>query len=88
MGGPGVQPKPQDGDLNDSLSLYGFHHVGFRVDDVDEAVTSFKERGVTILSEPMDFEACNRRFNVFCDPWGNIFEVDQPIVPDGSPGPA
>ncbi|MDV3455416.1 VOC family protein [Sphingomonas sp. HF-S4] len=83
MGGPGAQRKPHYADLNDSLSLYGFHHVGFRVDDVDEAVRMLKERGVTILSEPMDFEACNRRFAVFSDPWGNIFEVDRPIVPDG-----
>ena len=43
-----------------------------------------KARGVTILSEPMDFDACNRRFAVFSDPWGNVFEVDRPIVPDGS----
>jgi len=86
IGGPGAQAKPHYQDLNGSLSLFGFHHVGFRVDDVDEAVRRLKERGVLILCEPTNFEACNRRFAVFSDPWGNIFEVDRPIVPDGSPG--
>lgn len=85
MGGPGAAPKAPYSDLNNSLSLYGFHHVGFRVDDVDEAVRALKARGVTILSEPVDFQACNRRFAVFCDPWGNVFEVDRPIVPDTDP---
>ena len=85
MGGPGAVAKPAYSDLNNSLSLRGFHHVGFRVDDVDEAVRVLKQRGVNMLSEPVDFDACNRRFAVFCDPWGNIFEVDHPIVPDTEP---
>ncbi len=82
MGGPGATRKAPYKDLNDSLSLYGYHHVGFRVDDVDAAVLALKARDVQILSEPMDYEACNRRFAVFCDPWGNVLEVDRPILAD------
>ncbi|MBD0417500.1 VOC family protein [Oryzicola mucosus] len=61
---------------------YGFHHVGFRVDGVDATFAALKQRGVTFLSEPLDFEACNRRFAVFADPWNNVIEIDAPIVPD------
>lgn len=82
MGGPGAERKPLYADLNDSLLLYGFHHVGFRVDEVDATFAALQGRGVTFLSEPLDFEACNRRFAVFADPWHNVIEIDAPILPD------
>lgn len=85
MGGPGAERKPRYADLDASLALHGFHHVGFRVDDVDAAFAVLRERDVAILSEPADFDACNRRFAVFSDPWHNVIEIDQPIRPDAAP---
>ena len=38
-----------------------------------------KRRGVTIVSEPRDVAEIGRRFAFFADPWGNLFEVIQPI---------
>src|ERR1041384_5999374 len=42
-GGPDARFKPAYAELNESLSVYGFHHVGFRVDDVDETIRVLKK---------------------------------------------
>lgn len=79
LAGPGASAKPGHGDLMGSLGLAGWHHVCWRVDSVDDAVAELKRRGVAILNEPTDNPAIGRRIAFFADPWGNVFELTQPM---------
>jgi glyoxylase I family protein len=75
LAGPGADDRPAYEDLHASYRLAGWHHICFRVDNVDEAIEALKRRGVTIVSEPHDVPAIGRRVAFFADPWGNLFEV-------------
>jgi catechol 2,3-dioxygenase-like lactoylglutathione lyase family enzyme len=78
--GPGAAERPAYADLGASLGLSGWHHLCLRVDNVDEAVAELKRRGVTIVHEPFDVPAISGRIAFFSDPWGNIFELMQPVA--------
>jgi pimeloyl-ACP methyl ester carboxylesterase/catechol 2,3-dioxygenase-like lactoylglutathione lyase family enzyme len=75
LAGPGADDRPPYNDLHASYKLSGWHHLGFRVDNVDQTVDELKRRGVTIVLEPKDAAALGLRVAFFADPWGNIFEV-------------
>ena len=77
IAGPGAELRPTYKDLASSLKLSGPHHVAFRVQDVDDAITQLKCRGVTIVFEPHDVPELSLRVAFFADPWGNLFEVIQ-----------
>ena len=47
------------------------------VDSVDDTVAELRKRGVKIVAEPFDFPDISRRLALFCDPWGNLFELAQ-----------
>lgn len=78
--GPGAAERPAYADLGASLGLSGWHHLCLRVDNVDEAVAELKRRSVTIVHEPFDVPAISSRIAFFSDPWGNIFELMQPLT--------
>ena len=80
VAGPGAKNRPPYEDIRASLTLSGWHHIGFHVDNVDQAIDDLKRRGVTIISEPHDVTALGLRLAFFADPWGNLFEVIEPIV--------
>lgn len=77
MAGPGAANRPPYENLHASYNLSGWHHVGIRVDSVDDAVNELKRRGVKIVSEPHDVGALGLRLAFFADPWGNLLEVIQ-----------
>ena len=79
VAGPGTAPRPCYEDLPSSLKLSGWHHMGFRVDSVEDTVEELKRRGVKIVSEPHDVVAMGLRLAFFADPWANLFEVIQAI---------
>ena len=79
IGGPGAGSRPSYQDLPSSHNILGWHHVCFFVDSVDDTVAALKQQGVTIVSEPRDVAALASRFAFFTDPWGNLFEVMQPL---------
>jgi catechol 2,3-dioxygenase-like lactoylglutathione lyase family enzyme len=79
LAGPGASDRPPYEDLRSSYKLSGWHHVGLRVDCVDDTVDELKRRGVTIVSEPHDVAAIGLRVAFFADPWGNLFEVTQSL---------
>jgi catechol 2,3-dioxygenase-like lactoylglutathione lyase family enzyme len=81
VAGPGADNRPPYEDLRSSLTLSGWHHIGFRVANVDRAIDELKRRGVTIVSEPHDVAPMGLRLAFFADPWGNLFEVIQSINP-------
>jgi glyoxylase I family protein len=43
-------------------------------------VTALRQRGVRIVSEPGDVPPLGLRFAFFCDPWGNLFELLEPLA--------
>jgi len=79
LAGPGGDNRPVYKDLHMSYKLSGWHHTGFRVDNVDRAIDELKHRGVTIVTEPRDVAGMGLRVAFFADPWGNIFEIIQPL---------
>ena len=79
LAGPGADNRPPYRDLHASYKLSGWHHMGFRVDNVDHTVDELNRRGVTIVAEPRDVAALALRVAFFADPWGNIFEVIQSL---------
>lgn len=80
MAGQGATVRPAYRDLRDSYNMSGWHHPGFSVDSVDAVIDELKRREVTIASEPHDVPAMGLRVAFFADPWGNLFEVIQPIT--------
>lgn len=79
LAGPGAASRPPYNDLHASYEMSGWHHIGFRVDSVDDTIDELKRRGVTIVTGPKDVAAMGLRVAFFADPWGNIFEVIEPI---------
>lgn len=77
LAGPGAANRPSYTDLHDSYKSAGWHHICFRVDDVDVAVGQLKQRAVAIVSEPHDVIPMGLRVAFFADPWGNLFEFTQ-----------
>ena len=79
IAGPGCSTRPPYAQLMHSHADGGWHHVCFRVDDVDATILALKARGVRVVSEPRDNPALQLRFAFFSDPWGNLFEVFHPV---------
>ena len=77
VSGPGAVDRSNNEDLISSFGLHGWHHVGFRVDDVDETVAELRRRGVHITLEPTDNADWEMRVAFFADPWGNTIELIQ-----------
>jgi catechol 2,3-dioxygenase-like lactoylglutathione lyase family enzyme len=80
LAGLGAEARPKYEDLHDSYRLAGWHHVCFRVSNVDEAIEQLRKRSVKIVSEPHDVAPMGLRVAFFSDPWGNLFEFTQLIA--------
>jgi catechol 2,3-dioxygenase-like lactoylglutathione lyase family enzyme len=79
LAGSGADSRPPYKDLYDSYKMSGWHHIGFQVESVDAAIGELKRRRVTVVSEPHDAPAVGLRVAFFADPWGNLFEMIQPL---------
>lgn len=79
IAGPGCTPRPDYKQLSDTHSVAGWHHVCFRTHSVDQSIAELRNRGVRIVSEPKDAPALGLRFAFFSDPWGNLFELSEPL---------
>lgn len=77
--GPGAADRPAAHELKDTLGLHGWHHLSLRVGNVDDTVAELRRRGVNVIAGPMDFPEIKRRGAFFLDPWGNLFEIIQPL---------
>lgn len=55
----------------------GGHHVALYVDDLDEAVSALRARGLNVLGEPTASQGPSRgqRWVYFLAPWGMQFEL-------------
>jgi lactoylglutathione lyase/glyoxylase I family protein len=76
-GDPKPIPKPVYADLGDSLRLAGYHHFCLNVADIDATVAELRHRDVTIVTEPFELPAINRRLAFLADPFGNLIELAQ-----------
>jgi catechol 2,3-dioxygenase-like lactoylglutathione lyase family enzyme len=77
LAGPGAVSRPPYEGLHGSYNLSGWHHLGIRVESVDDTVDELKRRGVKIVSEPHNVPVLGLRLAFFADPWGNLLEVIQ-----------
>src|SRR5262245_55032857 len=81
----GGDPGPRDvrpySDLGDSLKYAGYHHFCLNVSSVDETATQLRARGVAIVTEPFVLPVISRRLAFFCDPFGNLIELAELLVP-------
>jgi len=58
----------------------GFNHLAFRVDDIESVTVHLVDKGVTMLSEEMDY--ISRRLRFFEGPEGITLELVQWVGPD------
>lgn len=79
LAGAGADNRPIYTDLHASYKMAGWHHICFRVENVDRAVQELKRRSVKIVAEPKDVAAMGLRVAFFADPWDNIFEIIQSL---------
>ena len=77
LAGPGADNRPSYKELHDSYKTAGWHHICFRVENVDAVIEQLRARAVTIVSEPHDVVPMGLRVAFFADPWGNLFEFTQ-----------
>jgi glyoxylase I family protein len=68
---------PERATTQPANSDVGGHHVALYVDDLDLAVTYLRERGVTVLGEPVSSTGPSegQRWVYFLAPWGMQFEL-------------
>jgi glyoxylase I family protein len=79
IGGGGLDPATYYTNVIDSLERPGYHHICFRVDDVDATIAELDRRGVTIFGQPFDLKEINSRLALIGDPWGNMIELSAPL---------
>jgi catechol 2,3-dioxygenase-like lactoylglutathione lyase family enzyme len=56
----------------------GGHHLAFQVESLENAVTALRDRGLKIMSGPIEVPVTHRgllRVQYFLDPWGNQLEL-------------
>jgi glyoxylase I family protein len=70
------RPEPRNSDL-------GGHHIALYVDDLDEAVSYLRAKGVRLLAGPVASKnaSAGQRWQYFLSPWGMQFELVS--YPDG-----
>ncbi|NEW04905.1 VOC family protein [Paenibacillus sp. SYP-B3998] len=77
LGGGTPSNAPIPSTVNDSLHEAGYHHFCLHVDRMDDMIAELRRRGVTIIGEPFELEAINRRLAFIADQWGNLIELAQ-----------
>jgi lactoylglutathione lyase/glyoxylase I family protein len=80
LAGPGAAPQNIYDSVDASLTQNGLNHVCIQVVSVDDSLVELRRRGVMIVGEPFELEAINSRLAFFADPFGNLFELKQPLA--------
>lgn len=78
IAGPGCTARAHFDQLSDTHATGGWHHLCFRVDDVDATIAELQRRAVRIVSPARAVPALGIRFAFIADPWGNLIELMQP----------
>lgn len=77
---PGSHPSPDAGlDAFGAIKNQGAKHVGLLVDDLDAAFVDLKDRGVTVLHEPVAVPPAGVRNFWILDNSGNQIEFNEPL---------
>jgi glyoxylase I family protein len=85
LAGPGAADQRQFADVDESLSVHGLNHVCLSVDSLEETLDELRRRGVEIVNPPFDMDDISARLAFFRDPWGNLFELSERMVPGSHP---
>ncbi len=72
IGGNAPEPNPEFGTLEETLEYGGYHHVAIDVADLDRALATLRDRGVTALGTAIAITETGRRIAFVADPWGNL----------------
>jgi len=65
--------------INDIMQMKGLAHLCFRVNNVDEALAEFNQRGVPIFVAPENVPSVLRRVGFIRDNEGNLIEIAEPM---------
>lgn len=82
LAGPGACRQTIYPDVDASLIVPGFNHVGLSVDSVDDTLAALRERAVDVVNPPFEMDDISARLAFFRDPWGNMFELSERTGPD------
>jgi lactoylglutathione lyase/glyoxylase I family protein len=66
-------------ELHFTRAAQRLNHVCIQVANVDDSLAELRRRGVTIMGEPFELAAIDSRLAFFADPFGNLFELKQPL---------
>jgi catechol 2,3-dioxygenase-like lactoylglutathione lyase family enzyme len=78
------RPPADTGEHPTSLRRRGYNHLAFRVDDIKAVTAHLVAKGVTMLSDEMDY--LGRRLRLFEGPEGITLELVQRADPDSKQG--
>jgi lactoylglutathione lyase len=59
--------------------ISGFQHLCFDVENVDETLSTLRERGVKVIREPFNVAAIGKRCGFIVDLFGNVIEFAEDI---------
>jgi catechol 2,3-dioxygenase-like lactoylglutathione lyase family enzyme len=68
-------------DLFGSMLTQGSNHLGLLVEDLDQTAAKLRERGVSLIQEPVDSPPAGVRACAIRDPGGMIIEFIQNLNP-------
>jgi len=54
---------------------YGLHHLGLKVDNLDEFIADMKTKGVEVVTEPFEIQAMKLKAAFIKGPDGVLFEL-------------
>jgi catechol 2,3-dioxygenase-like lactoylglutathione lyase family enzyme len=80
IGGP-VDLRPLPDSIPDIFKLSGWHHLCLQVPNLEECMSDLRSRGVRILVDVMKGapEIGVEKIAFIADPWGNVYELLQPV---------
>jgi catechol 2,3-dioxygenase-like lactoylglutathione lyase family enzyme len=79
IGDGSPHPEAEITSIGDHLSRSGYIHLCLRVQDLDAAVRSLRDSGVTIFAEPFVIEPIGQRLAMVKDNSGNVIELAQAV---------
>ena len=82
LAGGKLKPQPSYKDLAESLENPGLHHICIHVKDIEKTLDVLKKRGVNAVGDIFYLKAITRKLAFISDPWGNLIELSEVIVPE------
>jgi catechol 2,3-dioxygenase-like lactoylglutathione lyase family enzyme len=80
VGGP-VEARQLPETIPDMMKLAGWHHLCLQVRNIEQCISNLRRRGVRIIIDVTDAlpGIGVEKVAFIADPWGNIYELLQPV---------